>query len=239
MRAPALFYHVGKQAEKPRALDRAGQLALLFGRHGGDAARHDLAAFGDEALQEASVFVVDLGRVRAREWARFAAAEKWAARRHPRAAAGTGALAFHLRLHPFFARPLLARPVLAGPVLARTVVIGPVLAVPVAVAAARTVFAAAAVLHHRGRVFVELVDPHGQVAQHVLVDPHRALELGDRRRGRVDVEEHVVALAVFVHAVGEISEAPIFALLDLAPLIRDQLGKLVGERFGLGAGDIL
>src|SRR6185312_9973914 len=32
---------------------------------------------------------------------------------------------------------------------------------------------------------------------------------------------------------------PIFALLDLAPLIRDQLGKLVGERFGLGAGDIL
>src|SRR5271154_3893517 len=44
--------HVGQQAQKARALDRLGEFALLFRRHRGDAARHDLAALRNETLQE-------------------------------------------------------------------------------------------------------------------------------------------------------------------------------------------
>src|SRR6476661_2845661 len=65
------------------------------------------------------------------------------------------------------------------------------------------------------------------------------LELGDRRRRRVDVEQHVMTLTVFVHAVGEIAQAPVFALLDFAALVGDQLGEGIGQLVDLGAGDIL
>src|SRR5947208_9013520 len=71
------------------------------------------------------------------------------------------------------------------------------------------------------------------------MDAHRALELGDRRRRSLDIEQDVMALAVLFHAVGEIAQAPIFALLDLAALLRDQLGKAVGQSVHLRAGDVL
>ena len=83
------------------------------------------------------------------------------------------------------------------------------------------------------------VDADRQIAHHILIDAHRALEFGDRRRRRVDIEQHVMALAVLVHAVGEVAQAPVFALLDLAALLGDQLGKAVGERVDLGAGNVL
>src|SRR5436309_11459022 len=67
---------VGQQAEETRALDRAREFALLLGRHGGDAARHDLAALGDVAHQQLGILVVDLRRVRTRERAGLAATEK-------------------------------------------------------------------------------------------------------------------------------------------------------------------
>src|SRR5204863_10218508 len=59
----SLAHDVGEQTEKPRPLDRPRQLALLLRRHRGDAARHDLAALGDEALQQANLLVIDLRRV--------------------------------------------------------------------------------------------------------------------------------------------------------------------------------
>src|SRR5262249_24839965 len=65
---------VGQERQETGALDRLGELALLLGRHRGDAARHDLAALGDEALQEPHVLVVDLWRIGARERAALAAA---------------------------------------------------------------------------------------------------------------------------------------------------------------------
>src|SRR3546814_11408502 len=59
-------------------LDRAGRRTLLLGRHGGDAARHDLAALRNEALQQARVLVVDLRRLRPGERAALAATEEGA-----------------------------------------------------------------------------------------------------------------------------------------------------------------
>src|SRR5258706_12193022 len=61
--------HVGQQRHIARALDRLRKQALLARRDGGDAAWHDLAALGDEALQQLHVLVVDLGRIGAREGA--------------------------------------------------------------------------------------------------------------------------------------------------------------------------
>src|SRR3546814_8098023 len=60
-----------------------------------------------------------------------------------------------------------------------------------AVVAARTI-----ALHHRGRASLMLVDADGHEADDVLVAVGLALELGDRRRGSVDVEHHEMRLAV-------------------------------------------
>ena len=68
--------HVGQQSEKARALDRLRELALLLGGDRGDAARHDLAALGDVALQQPHVLVVDLRRIGAGERTGLAAAEE-------------------------------------------------------------------------------------------------------------------------------------------------------------------
>src|SRR5256885_4372892 len=71
-----LANNVGQEAEETRALDGAGEFALLLGGHRGDAARHDLAALGDVTHQQLGILVVDLRRVRTRERTGLAAAEK-------------------------------------------------------------------------------------------------------------------------------------------------------------------
>src|SRR5262249_8025600 len=76
-----LLENVGQEAEEPRALDRLGELALLLGRNRRDARRHDLAALGNEALQQLRVLVVDRRRIIARERAALAATEEGAASR--------------------------------------------------------------------------------------------------------------------------------------------------------------
>src|ERR1700736_1839612 len=68
--------HVGQEAEETRALDGAREFTLLLGRDGGDAARHDLAALGHVTHQKLGILVVDLRRIRTRERAGLAAAEK-------------------------------------------------------------------------------------------------------------------------------------------------------------------
>src|SRR5271156_6512332 len=68
--------HVRQQPEETRALDGAREFTLLLGGDGGDAARHDLAALGDVTHQQLGILVVDLRRVRTRERAGLAAAEK-------------------------------------------------------------------------------------------------------------------------------------------------------------------
>src|ERR1700723_4044160 len=75
-RITLLSDHVRQQAEETRALDSAREFALFLGGDGGDAARHDLAALGDVTHQQLGILVVDLRRVRARERAGLAAAEK-------------------------------------------------------------------------------------------------------------------------------------------------------------------
>src|SRR5271169_773554 len=67
---------VRQQTEETRALDGTREFTLLLGGNGSDAARHDLAALGDVTHQQLGILVVDLRRIRTRERAGLAAAEK-------------------------------------------------------------------------------------------------------------------------------------------------------------------
>jgi hypothetical protein len=84
-----------------------------------------------------------------------------------------------------------------------------------------------------------LLDADGEIAQHVLVDAHVALELVHGRRRRIEIEQHVVALAVLLDAVGDVAQAPIFALRDLPAMLGDERGELVGDCLDLRGGDVL
>src|SRR5690606_15046379 len=70
--AHALLHCVGHDADEARPLDRPCQFTLLLGRHRGDAARHDLAALRNVALQQPHVLVVDGRRIGAGERAGLA-----------------------------------------------------------------------------------------------------------------------------------------------------------------------
>src|SRR5258708_4230392 len=71
-----LLHDIGQQGHEAGALDGVGQDALLLVADCGDAGGHDLAALGNEALQELDVLIVDLGRVIAREGAGLLATEE-------------------------------------------------------------------------------------------------------------------------------------------------------------------
>src|SRR5258708_34883195 len=66
--------------------------------------------------------------------------------------------------------------------------------------------------HHRRGTFLMLFDADGEIADDVFADPLLALDLRDRSRGSVDVQQHEVRLAILVHAVGEGAHAPVLGL---------------------------
>ena len=90
----------------------------------------------------------------------------------------------------------------------------------VATIAALVAIVAVGLAHHRRGAFLVRLDADGEVAQHVFVEALLALDLVERRRRRVDVEQRHVRLAVLADAVGERLHAPIFGLGDLAAQLR-------------------
>src|SRR4051812_35209827 len=97
----------------------------------------------------------------------------------------------------------------------------------IATIAAVTAVALAALVaaHHRRRALLMRVDAQGHVADDVLVDLGLALELGDGRGRRFEIEHHIMGLAVLGDPVGERAEAPGLGLGDLAAIILDDLGR--------------
>src|SRR5258708_17190586 len=75
MAGPSL-HDIGQERHEAGALDGVGQDALLLVADRGDAGRHDLAALGNEALQQLHILVIDLGRVIAGERAGLLATEE-------------------------------------------------------------------------------------------------------------------------------------------------------------------
>src|ERR1700689_958686 len=92
--AASSLHDVRQQRHEAGALDRVGEQALLLGRYRGDARGHDLAALGNEALQQLHVFVIDLRRVGAAERAGLLAPEERPALSAGTAVASTALAAF-------------------------------------------------------------------------------------------------------------------------------------------------
>src|SRR5450432_4411889 len=115
-------------------------------------------------------------------------------------------------------------------------------AIAVATETAATVVAitvAVGLAHHRRGAFLVLVDTNGEIADHVFADPLLPLDLGDRRRRAVDVDQHEIGFAILVHPVGEGTYAPVFHLHDLAAELLDNSGHLGGQFFDLLGARIL
>src|SRR6201996_300177 len=77
------------------------------------------------------------------------------------------------------------------------------------------------------------------MADHVFADPLLTLDLRDSGRGRVDVEQHKMRLAILVHAIGQRTHAPVLGLGDLAARLFDDAGHLGGQFFDLLGARIL
>src|SRR6185503_14171600 len=93
--------------------------------------------------------------------------------------------------------------------------------------------------HHRRGTFLVLFDADGEVADDVFRDPLLPLDLGDRGRGRFDVHQHEMCLAILVHAVGEGAHAPVLGLGDLAAEPFDDARHLGRQLFDLLGARIL
>src|SRR5687768_11011075 len=88
---------VRDEREEARTLDRGLQLALVLRLGAGDAARHDLAGFGQVLSQGVEILVIDLGHAFGSDLAELAAAEElghWCApKRRPQAASAVSTAA--------------------------------------------------------------------------------------------------------------------------------------------------
>ena len=107
------------------------------------------------------------------------------------------------------------------------------------IAAPLAIVTAAAALHDNRRPVLQLVDADRQIADHILVDPHGPFELGHGSGGRRKIQQHVVTFAVFPHAIRQVAQPPVLALLHFAAIVGDELSESVGEGINLGAGNVL
>ena len=73
----------------------------------------------------------------------------------------------------------------------------------------------------------------------VFVEPLLALDLVERGRRRVDIEQRHVRLAVLADAIVEGLHPPIFGLSDLAARLGDDAGQLRGQFLDLLRAQIL
>jgi len=48
-----------------------------------------------------------------------------------------------------------------------------------------------------------------------------------------------MSLAVLPHSICQVPQPPIFAFLDFAAVVGDELGQAIGEGIDLGAGNVL
>ena len=85
---------------------------------------------------------------------------------------------------------------------------------------ARAVVPGPVLKNDRG-AFLEGVDPDGQVAENILVQPHLPFHFQDGVRRRVDIQQDIMALTVFLNFVSQSPKAPAFRFDDFAAAIFD------------------
>jgi hypothetical protein len=80
------------------------------------------------------------------------------------------------------------------------------------------------------------VDLERHVADDVLVDLGLALQLRDDRGRGLEVEQHVMRLAVLLDPVGEVAKTPGLRLDDAPAIFRDDVGGGFRQRVDLALG---
>src|SRR6476659_2193250 len=97
----------------------------------------------------------------------------------------------------FAATFAVARPLAAPTTVTASEAVEPVTAALIALAIA------VGLAHHRGGAFLVLVDPDGEIAQHVFRETLLPLDFGECGRRRIELEHREVGLAVLPDAERE------------------------------------
>src|SRR4029077_13792291 len=93
--------------------------------------------------------------------------------------------------------------------------------------------------HHRRRALFVLLDPDGEVAQHVFVEAFEPLDLVDRGRRCIDVHEGEMRLPVLAQPVRQRFDAPIFVFGDGSAETLDDAFQLCGQFLDLLRAGVL
>src|SRR5206468_5613214 len=136
----------------------------------------------------------------------------------------------------FSGRPAVTIAITEAAAVAIPIAITEAAAIAVAETAAAAIVALAIPIdlahHHRG-AFLVLLDTHGEVAQHIFIEPLLPLDLVDHGRRGVEVHEGVVRLAVLAQPIGQRLDAPLFELGDLAAHLLDDALEVGGQLLDL------
>lgn len=84
-----------------------------------------------------------------------------------------------------------------------------------------------------------LVNLDGDIADHVFVDVGLAFQFGDNIARSVNVQHHIMRLAVLGDFVSKLAKTPGFGLGDLALIVFNDFGGGFRQRIDLGLGQIL
>src|ERR1700734_482675 len=93
--------------------------------------------------------------------------------------------------------------------------------------------------HHGGGTLFVLFDPDGEIAQHVFIETLQPLDLVDRGRRRIDVQQREMRLAVLAQPVGQGFHAPVFVFGDGPAETLDDALQLRGQFLDLLRAGVL
>jgi hypothetical protein len=83
-----------------------------------------------------------------------------------------------------------------------------------------------------------LFDSDSEEPDDIVMDLEAPLELVNSRARRLDIQEAIMAFAVFPHPIGEVFQAPIFGLVNLASALREDGFHLLEKGLGLLARNV-
>ena len=184
----------------------AVMIALFFGRYRGNTARHDLAAFRGETLQQLDVFVIDS--------------------RHSRRK--TGSWAAGKRVAGSFFCSLSSVEGVSAAVTSE-------LASAASARCSRGLSSSSRLRSRSSRLLLFCIITEGPsscsstrmlVAQDIFVKAHITFHLRECCRGCIDVHQRIVAFSVLFDPVGERFQAPVFVLSYFAAVVFISLPSL-------------
>ena len=81
---------------------------------------------------------------------------------------------------------------------------------------------------------VQRVDAYGEIAHHIIGNAVTPLDLLHGFGRAIDIEQRIVALALLLDRIGEVTQSPVFGLGHLRALVAQELCEFFGDRLDLG-----